>query len=420
MKQTLLFLFISITSIAYCQVAVEQPEPPFIKTVQFRGGGDLLPQDARLPIVKLGARLQLSFDDIIGDERDYFYKITHHNADWTESNLVRSEFMDGMDDVRILEFENSVATLQLYTHYNLAIPNQNVKRLKKSGNYLLSIYDEESNLVFSRKFMMVDSQFNVGAQIKRSRDLTFVNTKQVVRFFVDGGDELIINPKTNLHTVIIQNNNLKTAITGVQPQYTIGNKLEYRYDQETAFWGGNEFFNFENKDVRAATNAIRSIELKSLYHNYLYTNAPRYDEPYTFNPDINGNFVITTLQGRTPLTEAEYVWIHFSLAINELNDGQKVHIYGNFNNYEIDASTELKWNTRTRSYQLPYLLKQGFYNYRYVLVNADGTIERKENIDGNYWETENDYQILVYYRKPGGRFDELLGFGQTNSSQITN
>ena len=126
------------------------------------------------------------------------------------------------------------------------------------------------------------------------------------------------------------------------------------------------------------------------------------------------------MQGRTPLTEAEYVWIHFSLQYPEVNAGQSIHVYGNFNNYVIDKSTALTYNGDSRRYELPYLLKQGFYNYRYVLVNADGSIEEKDNIDGNFWQTENDYQILVYYRKPGGRFDELLGYGTTNSSQITN
>lgn len=412
---TLLLLLLSLSGLA--QVAEEMPEPAYIKTIQFNENRSI---GTSLPIVQLGRSIRLSFDDIIGDERDYFYKITHHNADWTESDLAKAEYLQGMDNVRILNFENSVATLQLYTHYDLTIPNEMTKGLTKTGNYLLSIYDEEEQLVFSRKFMIFRPDFSVGAQVKRSRDLAFVDTKQVVRFFVDGGDQLIIDPKLNVHTILIQNNNLKTAITGVDPQFNIGNRLEYRYDQETAFWGGNEFFNFENKDVRAATSMVRSIELKSLYHNYLYSNPARYDQPYTFNPDINGNFLITTLQGRTPLTEAEYVWIHFSLRHPELFNGQSVHLYGNFNNYVIDASTKLTYNTVTRQYELPYLLKQGFFNYNYVVVNKDGSIDYQNNMDGNYWQTENDYQILVYYRRPGGRFDELLGYGKTNSSQITN
>lgn len=398
------------------QVAEEIVEPNFIKTIQFIGDTAF----GQLPILRIGAPLELSFDDIIGDEHDYFYTIEHFNADWTPSQLVKSEYLQGMDNVRILDFENSVSTLQLYTNYRLRIPNQNVKRLTKTGNYIVTIFDEEQNPMFSRKFMIYSPQFSVGAQVTRSRDMGYINTKQTLRFFIDGGDQLIINPKRTLKTVLIQNNNLKTAITGIPPQFTLGNKLEYRYDQETAFWGGNEFFNFENKDVRAATNMIGQIELKSLYHNYLYTNPSRRNEPYTFNPDINGNFVITTLQGRFPRTEAEYVWIHFSLAYPRLIDEKSIHIYGNFNNYDINETTKLTYNTRSRRYELPYLLKQGFYNYKYVLVNEDGTIDNKNAIGGNYWETENEYQILAYYRRPGGRFDELLGVGNTSSTNITN
>lgn len=398
------------------QVVEELPEPNYIKSVQFRGDTFL----GKLPTVKLGEPLQLSFDDIIGDERDYYYKITHYDADWTPSKLARSEFMVGMDNVRILDIENSVATLQLYSNYQLNIPNKFTQRLTKTGNYLISIYDEDGEFIFSRKFMIYSPQFAVGVQIKRSRDFNYINTKQVVRFFVDGGEQIIINPKQTVKTVIIQNNNLKTAITGIKPQFTIGNKLEYRYDQETAFWAGNEFFNFENKDIRGSTAAIQYIELKSLYHNYLYTNPARYDIPYTYNPDINGNFTITTLQGRTPRSEAEYAWVHFSLDHPRIPDGEKIHVYGNFNNYTIDDSTALVYNPKTYKFELPMLLKQGFYNFKYVLVKEDGTIDEEQAISGNYWQTENEYQVLVYYRRPGGRFDELLGVGSSNSSVITN
>jgi len=416
-----LFILGYILTILYCipiysQAVEETPEPNYIKSIQFRGDTFL----GELPTIKLGDPLQLSFDDIIGDEQDYYYKITHHDADWSPSRLARSEFMRGMDNVRILDIENSVATLQMYSNYQLHIPNKFTQGLTKTGNYLMSIYNEGGELVFSRKFMIYNPQFAIGVEVKRSRDLNYVNTKQTVRFFVDGGEQLIINPKQNINVVILQNNNLKTAITGIAPQFTVGNKLEYRYDQETAFWAGNEFFNFENKDIRGATAAIQYIELKSLYHNYLYTNPARYDVPYTFNPDINGNFVITTLQGRTPRSEAEYAWVHFSLDHTKVAEGKEIHVYGNFNNYVTNESTKLVYNPRTYKYELPMLLKQGFYNYKYVLVDKDGVINNKEAIGGNYWQTENDYQVLVYYRRPGGRFDELIGLGSSNSSVITN
>lgn len=415
-----LSLILFFTGDLLAQVAQEMPAPPFIRTVQFRENGSFLNAQAQLPIIRLGSGLELSFDDIIGDEADYFYKITHHNADWTESNLMRSEFMDGMDDVRIIDYENSVAVLQLYTHYRLKIPNRNVRRLKKTGNYMLSIYDENHELIFSRKFMIYTPALAVGAQVKRPRDLNFVDEKQTLRFFIDGGDTQLINPRRNVKVVLLQNNNLKTAITDIEPQYTIGTKLEYRYDEETAFWAGNEFFGFENKDFRAATAAIQYIEVRSLYHNFLFTNPTRRDQIYTYNPDINGNFLVTTLQGVNPESEAEYVWLHFSLQHPKLDKGQEMHIYGNFNNYDIEKSTTMEWNEKQQIYELPYLLKQGFYNYKYVIVDKDGEINPQIQPGGNFWQTENEYQILVYYRRPGGRFDELLGYGQTNSTDITN
>ncbi len=403
--------------IALGQVATEMPAPPYIKTVQFSAGGQRL---AQLPIIQLGTGLEISFDDIIGDEADYFYKITHHNADWTPSQLARSEWMDGMDNVRIIEYENSVAVLQLYTHYRLRIPNRNVRRLKKTGNYLFSVYNEDQELVFSRKFMIYSPALAVGAQVKRARDLSLVDKKQVLRFFIDGGDTPLINPKQTIKTVLIQNNNLRTAITGIEPQYLLGNRLEYRYDEETSFWAGNEFFGFENKDIRAATAMIQRIELKSLYHNYLFTNPWRRDDIYTYNPDINGNFVITTLQGQNPDVEAEYVWIHFSVQSPPLKPGQQMHVYGNFNNYATTPTTRMSWNEKSRTFSHAILLKQGFYNYRFMIVEEDGSIDQSYQPSGNFWQTENEYQILVYYRRPGGRFDELLGYGTTNSQNITN
>jgi len=416
--ETILGFFLSLLIITggTAQIESEMPAPAYIKTVQFRGGT----QFGQLPIVQLGQPLTITFDDIIGDEASYFYTIEHYNADWTPSILAKSEYLDGMDNIRIFEQENSVSTLQLYTHYRLSIPNRNTRALTKTGNYILKIFSSDQELIFSRKFMIYNPILAVGVEIKRSRDLKYVDSKQVVRFFVDGGETLLIDPRRNVKTVIIQNNDLKTAISDLVPQYNIGNKLEYRYDQESAFWGGNEFFNFDTKDVRNATAAISHVRLKSLYHHYLYSNITRSYEKYTFNPDINGNFTITTLQGDDTTIEAEYAWTHLSLDHIEVDVDQEIHVYGNFNNYTLDESTLMTFNPATQRYELPLLVKQGFYNYRYVVTDLDRNILAPNIIDGDFWQTENDYQVLVYYKAPGARFDALLGVGSANSSTITN
>ncbi len=393
----------------------ETVEPYRIRTIQFRGTSS----QSQLPIIELGQSLRLSFDDIVGDESDYYYAITHYNFDWTPSDLSKGEYLDGFDEVRIEEFENSFNTLQLYSHYRVTIPNRETRSINKSGNYLLTITNDDGNIVFSRKFMVLEPVLSVQVDIRRARDINFIEQQQVVNFTVDSPSMLLINPKQNVKTVVLQNSNLKTAITNLKPLYTIGTELIYRYDRESAFMGGNEFLAWDNKDVRSSQNGVRSVDLKDLYENYLFTDIKRGSRPYTYNPEINGNFVVRNLFAENQDIEAEYVVMHFNLQYFEDLADKEIHIYGNFNNWTIDETTYMRYNKKTDTYQNSRLFKQGYYNYNYVLVNRDGSIEPGA-ISGNFWETENEYTVLVYYRAPGQRFDRLLGRGSGNSTNITN
>ena len=407
------FLLITFSGIAQ---ALETTPPDYIRTVQFQGNS----QFSGTPIIALGETLSISFDDLIGDEADYYYTIEHYDFNWQPSNLAKNEYMEGFDNMRILNYQNSFNTLQIYSHYTLNIPNRNTRRLKVSGNYMLKIFNDDKELVFSRKFMVYEDIALVKAEIKRSRNLKFIDTKQVVYFSVDGSDQIIFrNPDQNLKTLIIQNNNLQTSIYNLKPQYSLGNELVYRYDQEASFWGGNEYLEFDNKDVRAATMNIRSIELKDIYNTYLFTNKNRSYDPYTYDPDINGQFRVNTIQGEDPTIEAEYTWVHFSLANYEKLKGGEIHIYGNFNNFNLDESTKLTYNSKRDVFEGKRLFKQGFYNYKYVLLMPNGSIDEGFN-SGNFDETENQYTILAYYREVGGRYDRIVGVGSANSRNISN
>ena len=407
------FLLIAYSGISQ---ALETTPPDYIRTIQFQGNS----QFSGTPIIALGETLSISFDDLIGDEADYYYTIEHYDFNWQPSNLAKNEYMEGFDNMRILNYQNSFNTLQIYSHYTLNIPNRNTRRLKVSGNYMLKIFNDDKELVFSRKFMVYEDIALVKAEIKRSRNLKFIDTKQVVYFSVDGSDQIIFrNPDQNLKTLIIQNNNLQTSIYSLKPQYSLGNELVYRYDQEASFWGGNEYLEFDNKDVRAATMNIRSIELKDIYNTYLFTNKNRSYDPYTYDPDINGQFRVNTIQGEDPTIEAEYTWVHFSLANYEKLKGGEIHIYGNFNNFNLDESTKLTYNSKRDVFEGKRLFKQGFYNYKYVLLMPDGSIDEGFN-SGNFDETENQYTILAYYREVGGRYDRIVGVGSANSRNISN
>ena len=395
--------------------AIEVNPPEHIKTITFKGNTAV----AQLPIIRFGEPVVLEFDDLIGNEADYYYTIDHYNFDWTTTQLVKSEYLSGFDNQRIRDYENSFNTYQIYSHYRLTIPNDQTRGLLKSGNYLISIYDDEDVLVFSRKFMVLEELVNVGVDIKRSRDVKFINEKQSVDIVISTISINFNNPLQTIKTLVVQNNNLNTAISNLKPQYTLGNQLIYRYTSESSFWAGNEYLFFENKDVRAANVGVQYIDLQDIYHNYLFADVERASRPYTYNPDINGNFLVTALDADDVSIEADYTMMHFSLLYPQLKNGGSIYVYGNFNNYDLNETNKMTFNPQSGYYESTFKLKQGFYNYKYVMVDANGKLDEGA-ISGNFYQTENNYKVLVYYRDLGARYDRLIGLGEASSVNISN
>ncbi len=411
--QLLIFL-ICLPLLTFGQIEETNP-PEYISTITFKGNTS----ESQLPILRLGEPLILEFDALNGDEADFYYEIVHYNFDWTPSQLVKSEYLSGFDNQRIRDYENSFNTYQIYSHYKLQIPNAQTRGILKSGNYMIFIYDDYDELMFSRKFMVYEDIVNVGVSIKRSRDVKFINEKQSVDFVIATNNVNFNNPMETIKTLVIQNNNLNTAISNLKPQYVLGNELMYRYNTESSFWAGNEYLFFENKDVRVANVGVQFIDLKEIYHNYLFTNEERASRPYTYNPDINGNFLITAVNTDNVTIEADYTMMHFSLLYPELLDGKSIYVYGNFNNYALDNMNKMIYNPEAEVYQTSFKLKQGFYNYKYVVVDDKGTLDEGA-ISGNFYQTENNYKVLVYYRDLGARFDRLIGLGEGTSVNISN
>ena len=414
LKKISLFIALLITGSIFSQVEEVNP-PDYIGSITFRGSTN----ESQLPILKLGQAFLLEFDVLNGDEDDFYYVIEHYNFDWTPSQLSKSEYLSGFDNQRIRDYENSFNTYQIYSHYNLEIPNTQTRGLLKTGNYLISIYDDYDELVFTRKFMIYEDQLSVGVDIKRSRDVSFIGDKQSVDFTISSNSLNLTNPSETVKTMVIQNNNLNTAITTLKPQYTLGNELIYRYTSESSFWAGNEYLYFENKDVRAANVGVQFIDLRDIYHNFLFVNTERASKPYTYNPDINGNFLITALDADDADIEADYTMMHFALQYEPLPLDTSIYVYGNFNNYALNEINKMVFDPNSETYKTSFKLKQGFYNYKYVVVNNKGVIDEGK-IGGNFYQTENNYKILVYYRNLGARYDELIGYGEGSSVNISN
>lgn len=403
-------LFLAQTVVAQVQQEVNPPEN--IKSIIFKG-----PTQDQFPIIKIGEPIYLEFDDILANEQDYYYSIIHCDYDWNKSALLKSQYLDGVDNQRIVNYENSYTTLETYSNYQLTLPNDNV-RLKVSGNYLIEIYNSNYELQFSRRFVVYKDIVNVGATIKRSRDFNYLNEKQVVHFSILSPNLRLINPKKEVKVAILQNYHWPTALYNIAPQYTLGNELVYKYDQETAFYGGNEFLLFDTSDLRAPTSQISRIDVTDLYNHYLFADTFRNERPYTYFPDINGDFVIRTLQGNNASREAEYTNVHFSLPYTEFIALDDVYIFGKYNNYALIKENKMNYNEENGMMEATLKMKQGFYNYKYVLKNGDSV--KMNAVGGNFHFTENNYLILVYYRNFGDMYDSIIGVGSANSRDITN
>lgn len=360
-------------------------------------------------IIPLGKTIELNFDDLEGDQKDYYYKIELMTHDWKKSNLIANQYINGFQSNIIFNVENSFNTFQNYTHYSVQFPNQNTK-ITKSGNYMLSILDEVEDVIFTRRFTLYENTVTVGVSVSRSRNTKNMNEEQTVNFLVNHPRLQINNPSQEVHVAILQNENWKTALTNIQPQFYKPNQLIYRYTRKTNFWGGNEYLFFDNKIIRNSSINVAKVERKDIFHNYLYPYKNREVKSYTYNPDINGQFVIRTLEGSNPKTEADYAMMHFTLEVeNEITD-KDLYVIGAFNNFSLNEENKMLFDAGTNSYNTNFMLKQGFYNYTFVTKSLDDVISEAE-IRGNFSKTENDYTVIVYYKAFGALFDRVIGVG---------
>ncbi|MDO5104489.1 DUF5103 domain-containing protein [Capnocytophaga sp.] len=414
MKRLMLFAFVfTLLRPVWGQILTEKNPPEHIKTIIFKTSAD---DKNQFPLVRQQQPFTLQFDDLTAQEATYYYKITHCDFNWHPSSLLKSEYIKGMDEQPIQPESNSYATLQPYSHYRLTLPND-LTKITLTGNYLLSVIDNYGNEVFSRRFVVYNPLVGVLAEVKRSRDLQYFDTKQVVQFSVKEQDIRLNDPKTSVNVAILQNYRWDNAITSLKPQYVMGNELIYRYDSEARFDASNEFLYFDSKDLRAASTGILRIEQNQLFEHYLFTNTSRSHKVYTYFPDINGDFLVNTINGSNPTNEADYVWVHFSLEPQSFYANKEVYVYGRFSNYQLDDAYRLHYNEKTGLFHGKALLKQGFYNYNFATKNANGADFNE--ISGNFQQTENSYLILVYYRQPGALYDEVIGVGSANGANIT-
>ncbi|MBQ8050775.1 MAG: DUF5103 domain-containing protein [Bacteroidaceae bacterium] len=357
----------------------------------------------RAPILERGEHVAIEFDELSHDYHRYVYHIQHCNADWTETEgLFESDFLAGFNDQPIEDYENSFNTTQLYTHYRLVLPNEETG-LRLSGNYRVQIFedDDREEPLLQAEFCIADPSMSIMAELSGNTDIDFNQSHQQLSYTISYGPHRVIDPMRELHTVVMQNRRQDTKVVGLRPNIQKSNGVEFTHRRELIFPAGNEFHKFEILDVqKPGMNVDYMRWYEPYYHATLYADTPARN--YVYDEDQNGAFVMRNNDDEgDDVTTSEYLWVHFSLRTPRLNG--PLYLYGQWANGFPDERCLMTYDDEAKAYRASVYLKQGYYNYMYLGEN--GTTP-----DGNFYETENEYIILVYYRPQGGRYDQLVGY----------
>ena len=415
LKLALAFGFFMMINAATAQ----QPDSIYvknIKTVRLYNTGDQL----SLPVIKLNSndRVELHFDDMDGDVKYYYYNYQLCDIDWKPVVINSFDYLKGFNQMRINDYRFSSIALTRYTHYQALLPDRNSYPVK-SGNYLLRVFlnGDTSQLVFTKRLMVMDNKASIAARVIQPYAPQFFRTHQKIQFTIDIKGLDAFNAAQQIKVVILQNNRWDNAATNVKPTFIRGTTLEYNSENTAVFPAGKEWRWLDLRDFHLQSDRVVTANYKKNNTDiFLRPDGPLSDQRYVYYRDLNGMSSIEAIRGVNPFWEGDYATVYFSFVPpNGLpypkND---IYLFGQLTNYSYSDSLKMIFNSQKGMYETHLLMKQGYYDYTYVSVDKNDPSIRTQ-LDGNYFETENLYTILVYYKSFSARADELIGVAKFSS-----
>jgi len=388
-----------------------------IKAVKFHLNGSVL----SYPIIDMqsGGQLSLIFDDLDEEVKDYVYTFVHCDYNWKPSQKISEmDYIDGFSEDNVDDYDFSFNTLTNYTNYQLRIPNQDL-RWTISGNYLLKVYDitDEKKLAITRRFVVVDPLVRVIPNISYPSNVSKGRTHHEVDFYIDHKGFEIRNPQVAIKVVVMQNGRWDNAIKDLPPLFVKQEQIIYDYQDRITFPAGKEFRFADLRTFQYKTQSVSEIyESKDGFDVVLLPEESRINKGYLSDNDINGQFIVESLEERDYNLRSDYSSVLFTLKEGSPFHGSDVYVYGGLTDWELKEEFKMTYNDLINAYVTKTFLKQGFYNYVYAVVNREDKSIDLEELEGNWYETENDYTILVYYTPFGARYDQLISAYTLNSS----
>ena len=387
-----------------------------IKTVQlFREEWNL-----SYPLIKLNSndKLALHFDLVDDHPESYSYTFIHCNKDWEKSDIFTNDYIEGFTFDEITDYKASFNTTVSYFHYKLIFPNDRVKPLL-SGNYIIFVYpyDNPDKPVLTRRFIITEDVAKVEISIHRPQAGTDSDENQQVDFTVKFPGLDLTDPFRNIYSFILQNGRWNNAKKNLKPDVYGNNELKYNaLSDKNIFKGGNEFRYFDIKSIKHSREYVKSIDYRAPnYHVLLTPSTDREFKQYFYWQDFNGKYYIAVEEGRDPDTDADYVYVYFTLPAQNNVAGGKMYVSGALADWSFGEDNLMIFNPSQGWYECTMLLKQGWYNYEFVNITKEDQKGEASKYEGSHYETENDYHVLVYYRNPRERYDRLIATGSSNT-----
>nr|WP_287938271.1 DUF5103 domain-containing protein [Algoriphagus sp.] len=376
----------------------------------------VFPEDGQIsstidaPVVSLqdSKRLVLLFDDLAYDPELYTAKLIHCNADWQKSGLRDNDFLGTFNQFNVEDYNYSVNTRVPYIHYRFVVP-----QVTKSGNYILKVYKnrDESQVLMTKRFLVYESLLNVGAGLVPPTQSEERSTLQQLNVAVNYSQTEVIDPSTQIQVVIRQNQRWDTAKRLIKPTFLNQNSKLIRYesfDGENTFRAGNEFRFIDLRFIRATGVNIASIKVEeAAIYAESNISIPRPTEPYSQYLDLNGQYVILTNDrpGGNPEVESEYILTNIYYRDSP---GKDIYLVGALTSWGSSPEGKMKWDARKNVYFTELLLKQGWYDFQFAEKSQNGLDSYA--IEGSHFQTENEYEVFVYFRNLGSRYDQLAGY----------
>ncbi len=419
MLRTLTYIFLLLFSFS---VNAQEPDVTYMPNIQ---GIKLYIQGNQLgyPIIALNSSslLELHFDDMEGRVKNYYYTFQLCNADWTPVNLSTFDYLKGFSQIRINQYRQSSISQTKYVHYQAIIPDRNCVPVK-SGNYMLKVFldGDQEKIAFTRRILVFDKLADVGMQVVQPFNTEIFRTHQKVVFQVDKAQLNVVNPVQQVKAVVLQNYRWDNAKLNISPTFIRNNTMEFNDENTLVFPAGKEYrwadlrsFRLQTERVAKAESTPGNIQL------YLQPDAERTQQRFINFTDYNGFYFVESREVSNPWWQSDYATVHFTFVPkgNQPFADKKIFVVGEMNEYNTRDTSAMTYNSTDGVYEKTMYLKQGYYSYNYVTKDSKlkKSTSQTELTDGNYWETENDYTVLIYYRSLSGRHDELIGFSTVNS-----